>query len=164
MNSSGKIEYWEQNMNRTWSLIKAEPRDNCSVYKYCGKFGCCNPNSKLECKCLPGFVPNVPEKWHSGDFSNGCARNSSSCGDGDTFLNFKMLIGLTPEQRLSVNNEMECNETCLKRCDCKSYLYKEGLCWIWTQDLYNLQDEYPDGYNLSVRVAISDIGTLLLTT
>ncbi|XP_030942485.1 G-type lectin S-receptor-like serine/threonine-protein kinase At4g03230 [Quercus lobata] len=157
MNFSGKIEYWEHNMNRTWSLIKAEPRDNCSVYNYCGKFGCCNPNNKLECKCLPGFVPNVPEKWHSGDFSNGCARNSSSCGDGDTFLNFKMLIGLTPEQMLTVNNEMECNETCLKRCDCKSYSYKEGLCWIWTQDLYNLQDEYPDGYNLSVRVAISDI-------
>ncbi|KAK7819294.1 g-type lectin s-receptor-like serine/threonine-protein kinase [Quercus suber] len=73
MNFSGMIELWEQK-NRTWSLIEAESRHSCGVYNFCGKFSSCNPNNKLACKCLPGFMPDVPEKWHSGDFSNGCER------------------------------------------------------------------------------------------
>ncbi|KAM3745120.1 hypothetical protein ACB098_06G101900 [Castanea mollissima] len=137
----------------------AEPRDDCSVYNFCGKFGSCNPNNKLVCKCLPGFMPDVPEKWHSGDFSNGCAKNDKSCGDGDLFLSLKMIIGgENPQGIYEVNNENECKETCLKNCECKSYSYDEQrLCQIWTQDLLNLQEEHPYGHNLSVRVAISDI-------
>jgi hypothetical protein len=50
---------------------------------------------------------------------------------------------------------------CLTNCDCKSYSYEQGSCWIWKQDLVNLQEEHPDGNNLFVRVAISDIGTVL---
>ncbi|KAF3973129.1 hypothetical protein CMV_003415 [Castanea mollissima] len=158
MNFSGMIEFWKQK-NRTWSLIEAEPRDDCSVYNFCGKFGSCNPNNKLVCKCLPGFMPDVPEKWHSGDFSNGCAKNDKSCGDGDLFLSLKMIIGgENPQGIYEVNNENECKETCLKNCECKSYSYDEQrLCQIWTQDLLNLQEEHPYGHNLSVRVAISDI-------
>ena len=34
-------------------------------------------------------------------------------------------------------------------------------CWIWTQEFVNLQEEYDYGYNFSIRVAISDIGTAL---
>ncbi|KAL4620265.1 hypothetical protein ACB092_06G140900 [Castanea dentata] len=30
-------------------------------------------------------------------------------------------------------------------------------CWIWKQELVDLQEEYEDGYNISIRVAISDI-------
>ncbi|XP_030929148.1 G-type lectin S-receptor-like serine/threonine-protein kinase At4g03230 isoform X1 [Quercus lobata] len=30
-------------------------------------------------------------------------------------------------------------------------------CWIWKQELVNLQEEYEGGYNISIRVAISDI-------
>ena len=162
MNFSGKIELWQQK-NRTWSLIEEEPRDICSVYNFCGKFGSCNPNNKVVCKCLPGFMPDVPEKWHSGDFSNGCAKKDKSCGDRDPFLSLKMMIGgENPQGIYAVNNENECKETCLKNCECKSYSYDEkASCWIWTQDLLNLREEYPSGRNLSVRVAISDIGNLL---
>lgn len=35
-------------------------------------------------------------------------------------------------------------------------------CWIWKQELVDLQEEYEDGYNISIRVAISDIGTVLI--
>ena len=50
INFSGKIEYWEQSTNGTWSLVYAMPRDNCSVYNVCGKFGSCNlHNYKLAC-------------------------------------------------------------------------------------------------------------------
>ncbi|XP_030930943.1 G-type lectin S-receptor-like serine/threonine-protein kinase At4g03230 [Quercus lobata] len=157
MNFSGMIELWKQN-NRTWSLIKAEPRDICGVYNFCGKFGSCNPNNKLACKCLPGFMPDFPEKWRSGDFSNGCARNDQSCGDRYT-LSLKMMKGgENPQGIYPVNNENECKETCLKNCECKSYSFDEqSSCQIWTQDLLNLQEEYPYGHNLTVRVAISDI-------
>uniref|UniRef100_A0A7N2MBI3 non-specific serine/threonine protein kinase n=2 Tax=Quercus lobata TaxID=97700 RepID=A0A7N2MBI3_QUELO len=160
MNFSGKIEYWEQSTNGTWSLFDVHPSDNCSVYDFCGKFGSCNlNNNKLPCKCLPGFVPHVPQKWYSGDFSDGCTRNSTSCGN--TFLNLKMMnIGGRPEQIHQVGNETECKELCLKNCDCESYSYNqdsEMACWIWTQELFNLQEEYVEGYNLSIRVAISDI-------
>ncbi|XP_030929143.1 G-type lectin S-receptor-like serine/threonine-protein kinase At4g03230 [Quercus lobata] len=159
MNYSGKIEYWTQITNGTWSLSSAYPSDNCSVYNFCGNYGSCNLNNKLACKCLPGFKPYVAQKWHSGDFSDGCTRNSMSCGD--TFLNLKMMKTRgKPEQRYHVGNETECKELCLKHCDCKSYSYNqysEMACWIWKQDLVGLQEEYVDGYNLSIRVAISDI-------
>ncbi|GMY39823.1 G-type lectin S-receptor-like serine/threonine-protein kinase At4g03230 [Fagus crenata] len=165
MHFSGKLEYWDQSYIGTPSLIQAEPSNNCSRYDFCGKFGSCNPNNKLACKCLPGFIPNVPQKWHSGDFSDGCVRNSIFCGDNDTFLSLKMMVvGEKPNQNPAVKNEMDCRKVCLTNCDCKSYSYEsygQRPCWIWKQDLVNLQEEHPDGNNLFVRVAISDIGTVL---
>ena len=125
MNFSGMIELREQK-NRTWSLIEAEPRDNCSLYNFCGKFGSCNPNNKLACKCLPGFMPDVPEKWHSGDFRNGCTENNKPCGDRNTFLSLKMMMGGDkPQESYYGVDENECKETCLQNCDCKSYSYDE---------------------------------------
>ena len=147
-----------------FNLTKAESKDHCSFYNFCGKFGSCNPNNKLACKCLPGFMSNVPEKWHSGDFTNGCAENNKACGDRNIFLSLKMMIGEDkPQESYLVNDENECKETCLKNCECSSYSYdeQEYSCKIWTQDLLNLQEEHPYGHNLSVRVAISDIGNLL---
>lgn len=86
-NFSGKTDYWEQSTNGTWFLSDAEPKDNHSVYNVCGNFGSYNLSNKLACKCLPGFMPYVAQKWHSGDFSDGCTKNSVSCGN--TFLNLK---------------------------------------------------------------------------
>ena len=165
MNFSGKIEYWAQSTNGTWYLADAEPGNNCSVYNVCGNFGSCNLNNKLKCKCLPGFKPYVAQKWHSGDFSDGCTKNSVSCGN--TFLSLKMMkIGKNLEQRSWVENETECKELCLKHCDCKSYSYNQDdprmPCWIWKQELVDVQEEYEDGYNISIRVAKSDIGTVLI--
>uniref|UniRef100_A0A2N9GID3 Apple domain-containing protein n=1 Tax=Fagus sylvatica TaxID=28930 RepID=A0A2N9GID3_FAGSY len=164
MHFSGKLEFWYQSDTET-ELMQSEPSNNCSLYNFCGKFGSCNPNNKLACKCLPGFRPNVPHKWHSGDFSDGCIRNSVFCGDNDTFLSLKMMVvGENPNQYSVENNEMDCRKMCLTNCDCKSYSYEsyeQGKCWIWKQDLVILQEEHPDGNNLFVRVAISDIGTVL---
>uniref|UniRef100_A0A7N2MA81 Non-specific serine/threonine protein kinase n=1 Tax=Quercus lobata TaxID=97700 RepID=A0A7N2MA81_QUELO len=158
-----KLEYWVQNTNRTWYLSDAEPSNyNCSMHNACGNFGSCNLNNKLKCKCLPGFKPYVAQKWHSGDFSDGCTKNLMSCGN--TFLSLKMMkIGKNLEQRSWVENETECKELCLKHCDCKSYSYNRGSempCWIWKQELVNLEEEYEGGYNISIRVAISDIAQI----
>ncbi|GMY05171.1 G-type lectin S-receptor-like serine/threonine-protein kinase At4g03230 [Fagus crenata] len=137
MHFSEKLEYWG-----------AEPSNNCIVYNFCGKFGSCNPYNKLACKCLPGFMPNVPHKWHSGDFQMGASE-----------IRLKMMVvGENPNQNPVVKNEMDCRKVCLTNCNCKSYSYERGSCWIWKQDLVNLQKEHPDGNNLLVRVAISDIG------
>ena len=164
MNFSGKIKYWVQSTNGTWYLSDAELSNNCSMYNVCGNFGSCNLNNKLKCKCLPGFKPYVAQKWHSGDFSDGCTKNSVSCGN--TFLSLKMMkIRKNLEERSRAENETECKELCLKHCDCKSYSYNRGSempCWIWKQELVNLQEEYEGGYNISIRVAISDIGTVLI--
>ena len=162
MHFSGKLEDWDLCSIGKAPLIRAEPSNNCSVYNFCGKFGSCNPNNKLACKCLPGFRPNVPHKWHSGDFSDGCVRNSIFCSDNDTFLSLKMMVaGENPNHNFVVKNEMDCRKMCLTNCDCKSYSYEQRSCWIWTQDLVSLQEEHPDGNNLFVRVAISNIGTVL---
>jgi hypothetical protein len=159
MHFSGKIELWDTRFSE--SFIRAEPSNNCSVYNFCGKFGSCNPNNKLACKCLPGFMPNVPHKWHSGDISDGCVRNSIFCGDNDTFLSLKMMVvGENPNQNSVVKNEIDCRKVCLTNCDCKSYSYEQGSCWIWMQDLVRLQEEHPDGHSLFLCVAISDIGTV----
>ena len=111
-------------------------------------------------------MPHVAQKWYSGDFSDGCTRNSMPCGEsGDTFLNLKMMkIGGNPEQSYQVGNETECKVLCLKNCDCMSYRYYQESrmeCGIWTQELVNLQEECDEGFNLSIRVAISDIGNVL---
>ena len=76
-----------------------------------------------------------------------------------------MKIWKSLEQRSRVENETECKELCLKHCDRKSYSYNQGSempCWIWKQELVDLQEEYEGGYNISIHVAISDIGTVLI--
>uniref|UniRef100_A0A7N2MUC3 non-specific serine/threonine protein kinase n=1 Tax=Quercus lobata TaxID=97700 RepID=A0A7N2MUC3_QUELO len=170
MGFSGKLEYWRWDVKgMNWSLIMAEPGNKCAVYNYCGNYGVCNPDNNLVCKCLPGFKPNAPEKWHSGDFSNGCARNSMSCGENDMFFPVHAMSWDDKDsnlKRVPVKDESACKTECLKSCDCRSYSYDNDTnnnCYIVTQDLLDLQ-EYAEGSNsfsvqsISVRVAISDIG------
>uniref|UniRef100_A0A2N9G4Q8 Receptor-like serine/threonine-protein kinase n=1 Tax=Fagus sylvatica TaxID=28930 RepID=A0A2N9G4Q8_FAGSY len=124
MHFSGKLEYWGQNSIGTPSLMQAEPSNNCSVYNFCGKFGSCNPNNKLACKCLPGFMPNVPQKWHSGRFFR--------------WVRQKFEVLWRQRHLLELKDDGSRGKPRSK-------------------DLVNLQEEHPDGNNLFVRVAISDI-------
>jgi hypothetical protein len=63
MNYDGKLQYlnWDA-VKRNWSLIWGEPKDECSIYNACGKFGVCNINNRNQCKCLPGFQPTYPNR------------------------------------------------------------------------------------------------------
>ena len=157
MNFSGKLEYWRWDVKvMNWSLIMAEPGNKCALYNYCGNYGVCNPDNNLVCKCLPGFKPNAPEKWHSGDFSNGCARNSGLCGKNDLFLPVSG-ISLDNSDIVEVQGgDPACQKKCFQMCDCKAYSGGAD-CFIWTRDLVDLQENGVDSY--FVRVAISDIGT-----
>lgn len=169
MSISGQIQHLLWNSHKVWSAIWAEPRDKCSVYNACGNFGSCNSKNNLVCKCLPGFKPISPNNWNTGDYSGGCARKTTTCGNnskGDTFLDLKMMKVGNPDSQFNAKNEMECRTECLNNCQCQAYLYEEAemtqgssACWIWSEELNNLQEEYGSEQNLHVRVAVSDIGT-----
>jgi hypothetical protein len=180
MDHLGKIKYLSLNRTTDWSLSEKdpwelqwwEPRNRCSVYNACGSFGSCNSRTRKLCKCLPGFEPNSPNKWNSGDFSDGCKRVSIStiCGENgrrDSFLSLKMMKVGKEKDFFHVRNESICANDCLRDCNCQAYSYdenvqrrfdKQGKCRIWG-DLDNLSENFTGGRELSVRVPASYIGT-----
>ncbi|KAM5580822.1 hypothetical protein ABKV19_010167 [Rosa sericea] len=164
-----KISTWIEDLLQ-WVLFWSEPKDQCSVYNACGNFGSCNINNKpVVCKCLPGFKPQYLDKWTSGDFSDGCTRDSSICGHDDTFLRLKMMKVGNPDTEIVVNDEIECKNKCLNICQCQAYSYaapestarrdlpKTSLCRFWLMDLNNLVEEYDNSHDIAARVALSDI-------
>ena len=172
MNFSGQLQYLKWDTERIWSLIWAEPRDRCSVYNACGNFASCNSKNDIMCNCLPGFKPSLLESWNRGDFSGGCTRKSILCGkntESDIFLSLEMMKVGNPDTQFNAKNDMECKIECLDNCRCQAYSFEvskitrrggtgSSVCWIWSEDLNNLQEEYNSGQNLFVRVAISDTG------
>ncbi|KAE8725703.1 G-type lectin S-receptor-like serine/threonine-protein kinase [Hibiscus syriacus] len=138
-----------------------KPKNNCSVFNFCGNFGTCNVNSWLPCKCLPGFKPKFSEKWNAGDFSAGCIRNSSS-SCGNDFVSLKRMKVDDSYSSITVNDEKSCREECLKDCQCQAYSFVGQRdftisCLIWSDDLKNLQEDQAGGNNLQLRVTRSDI-------
>ncbi|XP_056171424.1 G-type lectin S-receptor-like serine/threonine-protein kinase At4g03230 isoform X3 [Syzygium oleosum] len=173
MSVSGQVQYLKRDTEKVWAFIWAEPRDRCSVYNMCGDFGSCNSDADVACKCLPGFDPSSPDLWNSGDFSGGCIRKSILCSKSagsETFLSFKAMKVGKPDSEFVAADEMECKKECLNNCQCQAYSFEEGesaaahggsgggLCWIWSENLNNLQDGYDEGRDLFIRVAVSDIG------
>ncbi|KAK3184281.1 hypothetical protein Dsin_031567 [Dipteronia sinensis] len=175
MSFSGQAQFFKWNSLKVWALIWAEPRDRCSVYNSCGNFGSCNSNNKLMCKCLPGFEPSFPENWNREDFSGGCSRKSKICGknaESGTFLKLNLMNVGNPDSQFNAKSEAECKLECLNNCQCQAYSYQgvkitqrgvtggSSACLIWSEDINNLQEEYPGGGSLFVRVAGSDIETI----
>ncbi|KAJ9135055.1 hypothetical protein P3X46_032276 [Hevea brasiliensis] len=168
MNLNGTIQFFWPG-NETASLKWWEPRDQCSVFNACGKFSSCNSANSLPCKCLPGFKPNKPENWYAGDFSYGCKRISPICSKyakeiGDFHNLKKMKVG-NPDGVYENLNETACKDKCLSNCTCQAYSYlkaersdaSNAICWIWIQDLNNIQENYEGGRDLNYRVLLSDI-------
>ncbi|XP_059450070.1 G-type lectin S-receptor-like serine/threonine-protein kinase At4g03230 [Corylus avellana] len=181
MDYLGKIKYylsvnrtrdWSLSVKDPWELHWWEPRNRCSVYNACGNFGSCNSRTRKLCKCLPGFEPKSPNKWNSGDFSDGCKRVSIStiCGENgrrDRFLSLKMMKVGKAKDFFRVRSETDCANGCLRDCNCQAYSYdenvqrrfdKQGKCRTWG-DLDNLSENFTAGRELSVRVPAADIGS-----
>lgn len=172
MSFTGQIQYLKWDSEKIWSLIWAQPRTRCSLFNACGNYGSCNSNNELACKCLPGFHPVSLEFWNSGDYSGGCTRKSPMCSDNfarDTFLELKRMKVGSPDSQFKAKSEMECKIECLNNCQCQAFSYEEAqdtqlgengsaTCWIWSEDLSDLQEEYDGGRDLNIRVAASDIG------
>ncbi|XP_028075315.1 G-type lectin S-receptor-like serine/threonine-protein kinase At4g03230 [Camellia sinensis] len=115
MSFSGELQLFNWD-NGQWSLIWSEPRDKCSVYNACGDFGSCNSeNSGVKyCKCLPGFDPNSPDEWNSGEFSSGCTRKTTMCLTDKkyTFLKLKMMKVEDPDSSFEAKSEQDCESEC----------------------------------------------------
>ena len=169
----GQLRYLKMDSQKIWSLVWVEPRDRCSVFNACGNFGSCNSKYDSMCKCLPGFKPNSAESWNAGDYSGGCSRKTNVCSEdakSDTFLSLKMMKVGNPDAQFKAKDEQECRSECLNNCQCYAYSYEESetrregnsggdaVCWIWSEDLNNLEEDYDNGFDLNVRVAFSDIG------
>ncbi|XP_044465158.1 G-type lectin S-receptor-like serine/threonine-protein kinase At4g03230 isoform X3 [Mangifera indica] len=153
MNYDGQIQYFiRNNQSVSWLLIWWEPRDKCSVFKACGNNAICN--SQTECKCLPKFDIVTP-----GDFSQGCRRrtplkcNESSNGN---FSKLEMMKLGKPDKEVKAPNETGCREICLEKCLCQAYSFEtpnitrrdsriNSTCWLWIEDLNNIQENYTDG-------------------
>ncbi|XP_030928460.1 G-type lectin S-receptor-like serine/threonine-protein kinase At4g03230 [Quercus lobata] len=176
MHHSGKLNYlvWDIN-NQSWSSSWSEPKDQCSIYNACGKFGSCNINNWFMCKCLPGYKPTILENWYSQIFSDGCIQTLTSCDKSGTFLSLKMMTVIKPDTVSEVKNEEDCKKLCVEDCNCRAYSYEvtenkantkragnstsANICLIWNGDLSDLQEENVNGRNISIRVAKSDIGS-----
>ncbi|KAK1566937.1 hypothetical protein Q3G72_006301 [Acer saccharum] len=159
MNSNGTLQYFIQvNEADLWDLSWSEPQDLCNVFRACGSSASCNiKNNKLMCECLPGFEASSPDKWKSGVFSEGCRRTMPICRNKvENFVPLNVSkVGKT-DMNFWANNESECKEKCLKGCVCQAYSFKmpensqlrgvaNKTCWIWSDDLNNIQLDDTDG-------------------
>jgi hypothetical protein len=61
----------------------------------------------------PGFKAQFPKKWDSGDFSGGCARESSISDKNSTFLSLKMMKVGEADLPINVDDETESSKVCL---------------------------------------------------
>ncbi|XP_055823173.1 G-type lectin S-receptor-like serine/threonine-protein kinase At4g03230 [Solanum dulcamara] len=165
MNSSGEIQFysWDKEISG-WSMMWSAPNDTCDVYKYCGKFSICNSKRDPVCRCLPGFEPDSPETLKEGKFSGGCSRMLGSfCNEDnvealDTFLDLRSMKFGSPDRIPDkINTRDDCRTFCLGNCTCQAYTFEKSRCGIWFSSLKNLRENYTGGFNLSVRVRISDI-------
>lgn len=173
MNYDGRIQYFRQG---NWSKpVWFKPAGRCSVFSACGKFGSCNDKNGNEtmCRCLPGFEPAQPDNWNLGDFSEGCLRKSSICtknsdDSAHDFLSLKMMRAGRQNMQILADNEEQCRQKCLDVCSCQAYSFEEDLhqragsssptCYIWSDDIDNIQEFAQEGRDLYVQVPLSDIG------
>ncbi|KAK1568132.1 hypothetical protein Q3G72_020994 [Acer saccharum] len=167
MNYDGNVQYFTlQKESGRWDLTWEEPQDQCNVFRACGNSTSCNSKNNLRCACLPGFEPVSPDNWNSGDISEGCHRKMPLCSNGvENFKSFKPLtvnrVGKA-DVKFEANNENECKEECLKGCECQAYSFQipemsqlRGVkaCWIWSDDLNNIQlDNTDEGREIHLRI------------
>ncbi|KAK3129540.1 hypothetical protein QOZ80_6BG0481280 [Eleusine coracana subsp. coracana] len=163
-----RLESWRPSSG--WAILAKWP-GKCSVYGYCGPYGCCD-NTMVDptCKCLDGFEPANLQDWNRGRFSQGCRRKEMlRCNDG-----FMSLPGIkSPDKFVLVNNRnfKECAAECAANCSCVAYAYAnlstsetkgDGTrCLVWTGDLFDTEkwgDLLPTE-TLYLRIAGLDAGT-----
>ncbi|CAN6457860.1 unnamed protein product [Victoria cruziana] len=140
MDVSGQIkqEVWIKSGGQ-WSGFWTEPRQQCAVYALCGAFGLCNEDDdKNPCKCLEGFQPASAHDKESSTWSGGCLRETKLRCKTDQFA---LVTGIrfTENPNYVIVDADNCSSTCLKDCSCTAYSNQSGSCWIWKDDLLNLQ-------------------------
>ena len=55
--------------------------------------------------------------------------------------------------------EDKCRDQCLNNCSCMGYAYDAGIgCMSWSGNLIDIQKFSPEGIDLYIRVASSELG------
>ncbi|OWM90972.1 hypothetical protein CDL15_Pgr023305 [Punica granatum] len=73
-------------------------------------------------------------------------------------VSLKLIKVGRPSVRSEVTDPTECKDKCLPNCECRaySYTYNESVatdkCWLWLQDLNNIQEDTENGRDVYVRV------------
>jgi len=165
LDSEGLLQWMDNLLEVKWM----QPRTQCLTYNFCGNFTRCNDNDEEVCKCLPGFSEDMETCKRTKSVS--CARNETA------FLNLTMIKTGRPDKKLAAQNETHCKSICLEMCSqCQAYSYAPvptvqhqrdpilSTCWIWTQNLTTLKEEYTnwDDRRLIVLVDKSDLGMYVM--
>ncbi|EXC29551.1 G-type lectin S-receptor-like serine/threonine-protein kinase RKS1 [Morus notabilis] len=152
-----------QDQRKEWVEFSYVPAERCDNYGICGRNGKCNQSdaSQLECVCLPGFEPHSRDSWDLRDRSGGCMRKGGArtCGDGEGFAKVtRVKLPDTFNARGEMGlNLRECEEKCLKDCNCTAYTSldetRDGAgCLSWHGDLVDIRTFTNAGQDLYVRV------------
>ncbi|XP_024030963.1 G-type lectin S-receptor-like serine/threonine-protein kinase RKS1 [Morus notabilis] len=148
---------------KDWVEFWHVPDDWCDNYGSCGGNGNCDPSdaTRFECMCLPGFEPRSRESWDLRNASGGCVRKGGArtCGDGEGFVKVtRVKLPDTSNARVEMGlNLRECEEQCLKDCNCTAYTSadetRDGVgCLSWHGDLVDIKTYTNLGQNLYIRV------------
>ncbi|GAB4841297.1 hypothetical protein Ancab_039692 [Ancistrocladus abbreviatus] len=170
LNSYGTLErlVWND-QTQAWIPYLSTQQDNCDTYALCGAFGVCNIDRSPECGCLQGFAPKSQKAWESGDWSDGCVRQTLlDCKGGDGFIKHAN-VKLPNTMHSWYNTSMtltECEKLCLQNCSCSAYSNIDvraggSGCLLWFGDLIDIRVYDNLGEDLYVRVASFELGKKL---
>ncbi|GMY37170.1 G-type lectin S-receptor-like serine/threonine-protein kinase At1g11330 [Fagus crenata] len=177
LNNQGNmtLSFWDEG-KEDWNVMWSSLQTVCDIYGKCGAFGfgSCNSQSSIICSCLRGFEPKNTEEWNSGNWTSGCVRrtplqcervnSSSDAGKMDGFLKLNMMKVPDLADSSSARDLHECSQQCLESCSCIAYAYESGIgCMSWNRSLIDAQKFSISGSDLYIRVAYSELGTILIS-
>ncbi|KAL8128241.1 G-type lectin S-receptor-like serine/threonine-protein kinase At4g27290 isoform X2 [Apium graveolens] len=155
---------WNREKNEWTQYLTLEVSD-CDRYAICGTNGICNVNKSPRCECMEGFDPKRPEEWARAYWTDGCSRKLQlECGNGDGFMKYTGVK--LPDTRWSWYNMsmnlVECEEKCLKDCNCTAYSNTDirdggSGCLLWFGGLNDMRGYSDDGQDLYVRMPQSEL-------
>lgn len=153
---------------RSWATFWVNQQDQCDQYMHCGPSTICNTfNSASECSCLPGYEPESSDD----DAKLKCIETRKglhTCGKG-TGEGFLKLPGIKlPDakfSRLLGNLSLqECEEVCLKSCNCTAYASADVNvggrgCYAWFGELNDVKQYHSvDGQDFYLRLDAAELG------
>ncbi|KAH9669179.1 non-specific serine/threonine protein kinase [Citrus sinensis] len=100
----------------TWRVVWESTNEKCDPLGLCGFNSFCILNDQTpDCICLPGFVPIIQGNWKS------CSNKAIEELKNTVWEDVSYSV-------LSKTTEQNCQEACLKDCNCEAALYKDEEC------------------------------------
>ncbi|XP_019189840.1 PREDICTED: G-type lectin S-receptor-like serine/threonine-protein kinase At4g27290 [Ipomoea nil] len=169
ISTSGNIQFylWADG-SQEWKIVFTAPTDTCDRYGYCGAYSICYYDYYPACGCLDKFLPKNPVESKSEYLGAGCVRRTRlNCqnASSDGFIKYSGVK--LPDTKFSwFNSSMslqECEQVCLKNCNCTAYSNmnisngENNGCLLWFGDLIDLRLIPEKEQDLFIRMASSDL-------